>query len=311
MPFFSIIISLYNKERFIQETLKSVLNQRFQNFEVIVVNDGSTDKSEQKVSEITDSRIRYFKTENRGVSAARNFGIQKSNADYICFLDADDYWFENHLDVLQNLILDFPEAGMYCSRYSVKISNSKIIKPIFQGIANDFSGYIEDYFYSSLINRVAWTSAIAIRKNIFDDAGMFDVNISSGQDVDMWTRIAINYKVAISNQTTAVYNFQIIGSLSKTNILHKKLMDFEKFSQDEKKNPSLKNFLDLYRIEYALAFYMNGKKDISKNLLKNVSKNALPVKVKILFSLPPFVLRKLLQLKHYLKRKGLDFTIYH
>lgn len=311
MPFFSIIIPLYNKENFVLNTLKSVMNQNFQDFEVIVVDDGSTDKSAEKVRELDNPKINYFRIENQGVSNARNFGIQKSNADYICFLDADDYWFKNHLEVLHKLISDFPEAGMYCSRYSVKISDSKEIKPEFQGIDNNFRGYIDDYFYSSLVYRVAWTSAIVIKKIVFDNVGMFDVNISSGQDIDMWTRIALKHKTAISDSVTAVYNFQIEGSLSKTNILNKKLMDFEKFSKDEKKNTSLKKFLDLYRLEYAVAFYMNGRKDISKKYIENISNENIPTKVKMLLKSPPFVLRGLLNVKHFLKRKGFDFSIYH
>lgn len=311
MPFFSVIIPLYNKESFIRNTIESVLNQTFQDFEIIVVDDGSTDKSAEKVKELNNPKINHFRTENQGVSNARNIGIQKSKADYICFLDADDYWLENHLDVLHNLILDFPEAGMYCSRYTMKISSSKEIKPKFQGIDNNFRGYIDDYFYSSLVYRVAWTSAIVIKKNVFDDVGMFDVNISSGQDTDMWIRVTLKYRTAVSDRVTTIYNAQIANSLSKTNILKKKLMDFEKFSQDEKKNPSLKKFLDLYRTGYAIAFYMNGKKDISKKYLDNVRIENIPYKVKILLNMPPMLLRGLLKLKHLLKKKGLDFSIYH
>lgn len=310
MPFFSIVIPLYNKENFVQDTLKSVLNQTFQDFEIIVVDDGSTDKSAKKVKEFNNPKINYFRTENQGASKARNVGIQKANADYICFLDADDYWYPNHLDVLYNLILDFPEAGMYCSRYLTKVSDSKIIEPKFQGINNDFRGYVDDYFYSSLIYRVACTIVVAIRKSVFDDVGMFDTNISSGQDIDMWTRIVLKYKTAISDSVTAVYNFQIEGSLSKTNILHKKLMNFEKFSQDEKKNLSLKKFLDLYRTEYAVTFLINGKREKAQEYLKEVNPENVSKKVKFLLKLPPFLLKTLLKTKHFLKKIGIDFSIY-
>lgn len=311
MFFFSIVIPLYNKEKFVLNTLKSVLNQTFQDFEIIIIDDGSTDKSAEKVKEIDNPKINYFRIENQGVSNARNVGIQHSKADYIAFLDADDYWFENHLDILHNLIMDFPEAGMYCSRYTIKTSDSKEIKPKLQGIDNGFRGYIEDYFYSSLVYRAAWTSAVVVKKNIFDNVGMFDINISSGQDTDMWTRIALKYKIAISDIPTTIYNAQIADSLSKTNILNKKLMNFKKFSEEEKKNASLKNFLDLYRLEYAIAFYMNGRKDIFKKYIENIPDKNIPTKIKIIFKLPPFVLRILLKVKHFLKRKGCDFSIYH
>lgn len=90
MPFFSIIIPVFNKERFVAKTLKSVLSQSFIDFEIIIINDGSTDKSEVEILAITDERILYFLKENEGVAVARNLGIGKASADYICFLDADD-----------------------------------------------------------------------------------------------------------------------------------------------------------------------------------------------------------------------------
>lgn len=310
-PFFSVVIPLYNKENYIVQTLNSLLAQSFGNFEVIVVNDGSTDRSEVKLFEIQDSRIRYFKTKNQGVSAARNLGIKNAQSEYICFLDADDIWQDNHLAVLYELISDFPQAGMYCNRYRIRISENKLKNPIFQGISNDYRGYINDYFYSSYINRVAYTSAISIKKEVFDVLGDFDVSISSGQDVDMWTRIALKYKVAISNQYTAVYNFQIEDSLSKTNILKKQLMDFSKFEKEEQQNPSLKKFLDLYRLEYAIAFYTFGKKEVAQKYLHRIAHENYPTKFKILFKLPSQWLRKLLGFKHYLKSKGIDFNIYN
>ena len=93
-PFFSIVIPLYNKENYIGHTLKSVLNQAFQDFEIIIVNDGSTDKSLEKVNSIKDARVQLFSIENRGVSYARNYGIEKALASLIIFLDADDTWMK-------------------------------------------------------------------------------------------------------------------------------------------------------------------------------------------------------------------------
>ena len=107
MPFFSVIVPLYNKENFVENTLKSVLNQNFTDFEVIIVNDGSIDKSEEKVKGFNDDRIKYFYQENQGASSARNFGIEKANSNYIAFIDADDYWFPNFLQEMFNNINEF------------------------------------------------------------------------------------------------------------------------------------------------------------------------------------------------------------
>src|SRR5262245_2597869 len=107
MPFFSVIIPLYNKENYIRNTLKCVLEQSFTDFEIIIVNDGSTDNGLKVVKEFTDSRIVIEEQTNKGVSAARNLGIEKAAGTMIALLDADDYWFPNHLEVLHALHTDF------------------------------------------------------------------------------------------------------------------------------------------------------------------------------------------------------------
>jgi glycosyltransferase involved in cell wall biosynthesis len=112
MPLISIVIPLYNKERFIKETLKSVLNQSIQDYEVIIVDDGSTDNSASIISDINDHRISIFSNSNNGVSHARNFGISKSNSDLIALMDGDDLWEANHLENLYKLHTSFPGCGL-------------------------------------------------------------------------------------------------------------------------------------------------------------------------------------------------------
>ena len=101
---FSVIIPLYNKANFVRKTIESILNQTFTGFEIVVVNDGSTDNSLDVVNEISDPRIRIFTKENGGVSVARNFGIEKSQNEYIAFLDADDLWLPDYLETIKNMI---------------------------------------------------------------------------------------------------------------------------------------------------------------------------------------------------------------
>src|SRR5690606_11844396 len=108
MAFFSIIIPLYNKEKYILATLESVFQQTFEDYEIIVINDGSTDSSEQKVLQLNHQKISYYKTENKGVSAARNFGINQAKGRFITFLDADDYWLPHFLSEIYKYILLLP-----------------------------------------------------------------------------------------------------------------------------------------------------------------------------------------------------------
>src|SRR5690606_15574762 len=114
---FSVIIPLYNKELSVTETLRSVLNQTFTDFEIVIVNDGSTDNSLEIVSKIKDPRITLVNKENGGVSSARNRGIQVAKRDWIVFLDGDDIWFPNHLETLAEMIGRFSLDKVFCTAY--------------------------------------------------------------------------------------------------------------------------------------------------------------------------------------------------
>lgn len=310
MAFFSIIIPLYNKAKYIEETLKSVLNQTFTDYEIIIINDGSTDKSENIVLGFNNEKIQLYNQKNQGVSAARNLGIEKANGKLIAFLDADDYWFPNHLETIANLYHDFPDCGMYCSRYKIKTSKNHFQIPHYNGINDSYRRIVDDYFRSNIPFRISWTSALAIPKEILKEIGGFTNEVTNGQDLELWTKIGIHYPVAIANIITAIYNFDIPESLAKTKVGSMKLLDFDQFKSFEDKNPSLKKFLDLYRIEYALRYYTFGYRDKKNYYLKEIDKNNLGLKTQILFHLPPYFLRFLLKAKHYLKKNGINFTIY-
>ena len=127
-PFFSVVIPLYNKELYIKETLKSVLNQTFGNFEIIIINDGSTDKSFEIAKSFNDIRLKFFEKENQGLSASRNVGISLSKGKVIALLDADDIWHENFLESIYNLYITFPEATVYGTDYQEKYSDSNILE---------------------------------------------------------------------------------------------------------------------------------------------------------------------------------------
>lgn len=306
----SVVIPLYNKEESIEKTLLSVLNQNFPDFEIIIVNDGSTDASLQKIEQFEDNRIKLFHQDNKGAASARNLGIEKSTSELIAFLDADDIWLPNHLEELHQLYLDFPNCGMYCSRYLTSITENKQLKNNLLGINDNYRGIIQDFFKSSYINRVATSSSVLIpKKNLVEEKG-FDAKISSGQDLDLWIKIAIKHKIAINNTVSAVYEYHLPNSLSKTSILKKTLPDFSQYITFERQNPSLKAFLDLYRIEYALNFRVFGAIKKSDAYLKDVT-TEIPFKTRLLLKLPPLVLRSLLKLKHWLRSKGIDFTVYH
>jgi glycosyltransferase involved in cell wall biosynthesis len=312
MPYFSVVIPLYNKEKYIQNTLESVLNQTFADFEIIIVNDGSTDNSEAIVKQFTDNRIRYYKTENQGVSTARNFGVEKSTSVFIALLDADDYWKHNHLEELHKLTIDFPNCGMYCSRYLTKISQNKHLKNDFAGtISSDYRGIIFDFFLCSLKDRIATCSSVAFSKKIFEHFMGFNTSISNGEDTELWIKIAIKYPIAITNKETAIYQFDLPKTLSKTKISNRKMIDLEQFTLDESLNESLKKFLNIYRIEYALHYRIEGNYIKSNQYLEKINIKTLPFKTRLLLKTPALFLSVFLQLKRKLKKIGVDFTVYH
>jgi len=310
MPFFSVVISLYNKENYIENTLKSVLNQTFDDYEIIIVNDGSTDKSEEIVLKFDDQRIKYFSKTNEGVSVARNFGIEKARSNYIAFLDADDLWKPNHLSTLMHLIQDYPDAGIYASRYQLIFKNQSVYVPHFKNVDSDYSGVVADYFESSLHYSIATASSVAVSKTIFKNVGLFDTSISAGEDTDMWIRIALKHPVVISKSITAAYVHFTENSLSKTTILQKKIKAFSFYKEDELRNKSLKKYLDLYRIEYALHYKMSDKLPIAKELYNEINPENIPLKSKILFATPKKILVLLKKVKIYLRNRGIEFSIY-
>lgn len=309
-PYFSIIIPLYNKESLVENTLKSIFNQTFTDYEIIVVNDGSTDKSEAIILKSNDNRIRFYSQNNQGVSAARNVGIKESKGDFIAFLDADDYWYPNHLEIMERLIEDCPHAGLYASRYISKVSEKKFITNSFLNIDENFSGIVPDFFYSSLVSRIALTSAVIIPKAVFDKTGFFNTSITSGQDLDLWIRIAILFPVAITGNSTVEYNAMDYSSLSKKNIRDKKLIDFSVFQKEEATHPTLKSFLDVNRMDYALKFKISGNRTEAYQYYNAISKKNITIKNWIIFHLPRWIQIPLLKIKKRLYRKGITFSVY-
>ena len=307
---FSVIITVFNKEKQIKNTIKSVLEQTYTNFEIIIINDGSTDASENEILKLTDAKISYFKTANKGAAAARNFAIEMAKSEWLCFLDGDDLWKISHLEELKRLLDDFPNCGIYASRYQLEFKTNTFLEPKFLGLENDYRGIVSNYFEASMNHPIATSSSILIPKKVFNEIGPFKTYISSGQDTDMWLRIALHYPIAITNKVTATYLHYIENSLSKTDIGKKTILQFEDFEKDEKKNHFLKKYLDKYRKEYALHYKMANNKINSRKLYLQISKENLDLNYKIIYFTPNFILKNLLLIKRNLRKLGFDFTIY-
>jgi len=213
MPKVSVIIPLYNKESYMERALKSVLNQTINDIEIIVIDDGSTDKSVEILENMKDDRILIFKQENMGVSNARNQGIKKSKSDFITFLDADDEWTNNHLEILLRLREKFPQAGAYATTYVLKRTKKRFKKIGMERYMfippKPWEGILDNYFKSALFGKKpVGTGVVGIPKKIFREIGGFDENADQGEDLDLWAKIALKYQIAFSWDVGTIYHIE-------------------------------------------------------------------------------------------------------
>ncbi len=163
----SVVIPLYNKEGQIAHTLQSVFAQTFQNFEIVIVDDGSTDNSVEEVEKFDDSRIRLIHQTNAGVSAARNRGIEEARGELIAFLDADDEWKPEYLATQSGLYQKYPECSVYACNYEFRDSKGNVTPTIIRKLPFEGEdGILSNYFeVASCSHPPLWTSAVVIKKS--------------------------------------------------------------------------------------------------------------------------------------------------
>lgn len=203
----SIVIPLYNKEKLVGSTLRSVLAQTYQDFEVVVVDDGSTDGSVAVVEDVDDPRIRIIRQKNGGVSAARNTGIREAKGEFIAFLDADDEWKPVYLATQARLIQTYPECDVFATNYEFKDESGKVTPTILNKLPFDGQeGILANYFeVASCSHPPLWTSAVMARKTALESVGGFPDGIKSGEDLLTWARLACKFRIAFSKKVLAIF----------------------------------------------------------------------------------------------------------
>ncbi len=211
----SVVIPLYNKEKYIKQTISNVLNQSYKDFELLVVDDGSTDNSLVEVNSFDDLRIRVIEKNNGGVSSARNVGIKEAKYDIIAFLDADDIWEVDYLETLHNMVVKYPNMVMYAQAYDKIWDNGKTVI-----IRNKFLGkkdvvVVENYNEYIAETPFICSSSVAINRNYISQSGLFDETLILGEDTDMWYRLALCGSLVYSTKITAHY---VMSSSSTNNI---------------------------------------------------------------------------------------------
>jgi len=184
----SIIIPTYNRREFVCEAIESVLNQTFQDWQLFVIDDGSTDNTEEKLKQY-NKKITYIKNNHAGVSVARNCGIQISSGDYIAFLDSDDLWHNAKLEKQIDYFRLNPEASI-CQTEEIWIRNGKWVNP--KKVHRKPSGWI---FNPSLSLCLITPSSVMIHRKVFDQIGCFNENLPACEDYDLWLRLTLHYPV--------------------------------------------------------------------------------------------------------------------
>lgn len=309
-PFFSVIIPLYNKEAFIESTIQSVLQQTFQDFEIMIVDDGSTDKSYQLAARFSSQKIRLLKQDNQGVSVARNTAIENASAKYMALLDADDVWYSNHLAELKKQIDLFPNAGLYCNNYNVFYSKSVCRKAYFNFNYNTQCVIVTDYFKASITNPVAWTSGVGFSKENFKNLGGFNTTYKTAQDLDLWIRFALKYQVCFNPTITMSYKAYIDNSLSKNEFNNMRYDFITNFFKEEQTNPSLKMYLDVNRYALALRSKLNNNYLLYKKVKKEIDFRNLNWKQKIIINLPLNIVKLLISIRAFFIKNKIYITAY-
>lgn len=310
MPLFSVVIPLYNKELHIANTVKSVLAQTFTDFEIIIVNDGSTDNSAAVVAQLMNPKIHLFAQKNAGASAARNFGVAQATGKYIALLDADDYWENNHLQEFFKSIKKFLEASFFCNAYKLKLKENFTHNASYSLQNKSDIQLVANYFDASYIHPLAMTSGVAFLKKDFLELGGFSTEILSGQDFDLWIRFGLNKIIVFNPAITSCYDKTVAGSLSKENHRKAKYELFNRFTKEEKTNPSLKKYLDLNRYSVALHCKYNNDRKTLALFKQAISKDSLNPKQKFLLYSPNFVAATLKKIHGMLIENGLYLTAF-
>lgn len=198
---FSVVIPLYNKEREVARAVRSALTQTVPPREIIVVDDGSTDRSAEVVAAIGSPLVKLIRQPNGGVCAARNRAIAESSGEYIALLDADDAWKPGFLEEIAALIVEFPGCGIYCTAFDIVSDGRSHPAP-----TPSERGIVANFFRDSAHRYIAIPSASVIPRQVLNEVGGFPLGMKLGEDQYVWIKIARRYPVCFSPRRLADYS---------------------------------------------------------------------------------------------------------
>ena len=301
---FSIIIPLYNKAPYIRKALETVCAQTYRDYEIIVVNDGSTDDSalvaESYLQHAEGICYTIISQDNAGVATARNRGVKHASGQYMAFLDADDWWEPDYLARMAELIADYPQAGVYgCNYVYYKPGKTRVALNIPTGYIN----YPKAYYEGSAMP--IWTGATIMPKTVLEEMGGFPLGIKLGEDFLLWAKTALHYKVAFLNEPLAYYNNDVPANMRATRNLHEPehhmLFRLDLSFGNEKLSEDWQRLLDKLRVNGLLDYWMSeAYHDSAAEELKKVDWSQQSAAVKQMYQMPIWLLRN----KRWIMRVG-------
>ena len=284
----SVVIPLYNKQESIVATLQSVFAQTYKDYEVVIVNDGSTDNSAQVVQEFINAfslsplAFRLVTQANAGVSAARNTGIMEAKGEYIAFLDGDDLWDERYLETLYQLICDYPEAIIY-GLGNTQIKDGEELPQ--NTLQNSERGYVENV-WSNYPGYWRGSSSSSSKAHLIE-IGMFDTRMTHGEDLDVWWRLLLRGKGAYDSTVLAYYRQDAENrAMNRVIPLVKHIPYYiDKYAEARANNEEFRRFFDremIYRL-YPYLFdkqYRKQAKLLAKKLDYSLQKWTMKFRMK-------------------------------
>lgn len=317
---FSIIVPLYNKAPYVRRALDSIISQTYTDWELIIVDDGSTDNSAticedfiKEASQTIHNTLDIIHQPNSGVAATRNRGVKESKGEYVCFLDADDWWEPTFLEEMDKLINEYPDAGLYGTNYIYyKPGKTHVALKLEHGYMN----YPEAYLQSTAMP--VWTGATCMPRMVFDAMGGFPVGIKLGEDFLLWAKTALHYPVVFCEKPLAYYNNDVPASLRATRNLHAPEhhmlfnlgsieREMEQSAISSQLSAEWKALLDRLRISGLMDYWLYERyHDVAMEELKKVEWSKQPMKVIRMYKTPIWLLkakRHFMQLGSFIKQK--------
>lgn len=298
MPYFSIIIPLYNKVRYVRKALESVLGQTYGEYECIVMDDGSTDGSAEVVQCIMRNaqcvmgeKIRLLSQPNQGVAAARNNAAKEARGECLCFLDADDWWEPTFLEEMARHIALYPDAGLYAANY-VYYKPGKTHVAL--NLPTGYVDYPQAYLQSTAMP--VWTGAVAMPRRVFEEMGGFPIGVKLGEDFLLWAKTAMRYPVAFLNKPLAYYNNDVPATLRATRNLYapeyNMLFLLDTIAKEDSLSQDWKCLFDRLRVNGLLDYWMSPQyHDVAKKELAKVDWAQQPKSVIRTYRTPLWLLR--------------------